>query len=683
MTVGSDGPTRPERLLGERIHLLVLQRLLPGLPEERYQSLRELITRALDALAQAEQAALDRLPAQPDLASREIVARIRDLLGTHALVAYTGSPDPERTRAQIRKRTVALADRRRRDLLQAGLRHHFGMHGEADAGLLKTHLGDLIPPRMEVKKAMATTTTPTTANYTVDLTGLTGFDPTVFTQDVDAAISSMGVNPADQPVLRDGIIGMLLLDGSTDSKSPTFATQVSDRLWTYVQRPLVDANGQQVTRLDNNGNAVLDGNQQPVKLRNKDAFAAVDGVIQQVRGRAGAYFQELATAARQICDNGRGAVVADPKAALLLTSAVQGALQGYGSGTVIQGSLDLPLLSGAAVSGTDAGLDPNNIRGFALWAGAYPLDPLAGVIRSVDRMVELFMNGVLPVSPEMGGAALNDYYWDRINQMTENDRAMQYSRILGVSTGLVSKDAPVNANYQPLFQRLLSSLSEYDRQQRVADLLGNQRGLSLTGEHVRKAGRDLAANCTLFGYGYTILGAKKLQHQLQTCINILKLPDVQQAWGVQSAWQVVERVSSQEFHTTPNIVKCVTMAESTKKILDLIAKNVDAWSATSDVPLFLVPGQEALGSDISEIDRIQFMRQTEYWLAVNGIKDAQVAQDSQPTDTPAISSIPSMDGTGGTGGGNGHSADLSNQIQQMLNQGQTPSPEQLRKMVGI
>ena len=101
------------------------------------------------------------------------------------------------------------------------------------------------------------------------------------------------------------------------------------------------------------------------------------------------------------------------------------------------------------------------------------------------------------------------------------------------------------------------------------------------------------------------------------------------------------------------------------------------WSATDPTPLFNVGDERG---SIQETDRLRLMRNTEYWLAVNGIKDAQVVQGAEAADTAATPSIPSMDGGSA---GNGHSADIGNQLQQMLKQGQTPSPEELRKLVGI
>jgi hypothetical protein len=528
--------------------------------------------------------------------------------------------------------------------------------------LIQRMTGEQFPVQAEEPMPAATFT------YRVDLSGLPpGFDENGFIEAVNRNITLMGIPEGAEPVLRSGVTGMLLLDGNSDPTAVAFGDQIRNRLWNYIQTALVDSDGVQV--VDRAGNP----------LTNTAAFKAVSDVIASLRPNQNAYYQELATAARQIIDGQRGAIIGDP---ILLSSAVQVALQGYGAGTSTQGSFELPPLSGPTVGGGTDEIIPDHVRGVAVWAAGHPLE-LMGLFKVVDRNVEIFMNGQLPVSNDMGGNALNAYYWDAIHRMPESGRWMQYSRILGAKGGEVSREAPVNAGWDDLFMRFISALSEYSRQQRVADLLGNGRALNITGEHVRKAGRDLAANCTLYGYGYTQFGAKKLQQHIQTALNILKLPDIQQAWGVQSAWQVVERVSSQEFKTTPNVVKYRTLAESGKRILDLVAKNSAAWSSISDKPLFPTPTTNgslngAQGSDISAADQYQFMRHAEYLLAVKGTKDAEVLQSSQPSDTATSPSIPSLDGASGATG----TPDIAGQIQQMLQQGQL-TPDQVRHMAGI
>jgi hypothetical protein len=541
----------------------------------------------------------------------------------------------------------------------------------------------------------------TQANYDVDTTNLPSFDKAGFVQAVNDVITGLGIPAGSEPVLRDGIIGMLLLDGNSDQTAPSFGGQIRNRLWTYVQSPLVDSNGVQI------------GN-----LTNKDAFNAVDAAIQTLRASSAgsssgaasaggassggasaatasaasatsgsnssstsapsAYYQELATASRQIIDGQRGAIINNP---ILLNSAVQASLQNYGSGTT-QGSFELPPLTGPTTGGGTDEIIPDHIRSVGMHVAAYQLE-VVGLWQALQRSLEIFMVGQLPVG--MSGVPLNAYYWDQINQMTESARWMQYTRVLGVEGGEVSKDVQPNKSFMTTLTSFVSSLSEYDRQQRVADMLGNTRGLSLTGEHVRKVGRDLAANCTLFGYGYTQFAAKKLQTQIQTALNIFKLSDFQAAWGVQTAWQAVQRIMSQEFHKIVNINKQTTLAKSQKALLDLVADHADAWSGVSGRPLFDVVGSGIERSftkgDISDDERIKFTRNAEFILAVQGNSDAEVTAAAAPKPTEAIASIPSLDGSAAPT--NGHNADIAGQIQQMLSQNQTPNPDQLRKMIGV
>ncbi len=644
------GGQKPPSLV-DRLHGLAL-RLWPTSEPEAQRRLRALVERVVDQLDEDTRSVFTAIPSEESEVRPAVADPLRVSLGIHALAEAAGHDDTQHVRDQVE----AMPTTKRMRLLNASIRHYLGYLGTSDAS--PQSLVQQTIEELGIRKAtghMATTTTPF---YSVDKSSLgDSFDGDAFVQVVTDAISALGVGTvASTSVLVEGITGMLLLDGNTDPSAPSFGDQISNRLWNYIQAPLVNSNGE---RIDSK--------------TNRDAFSAVDGVIHQLRRNTGAYYQELATASRQIIDGQRGAIITDAK---LLPGAVTQALQGYGAGTSTTGSFDLPPLTGVTTGGGTDEIDPDHIRGVSMLYAAFQLDVL-GIIKVVDRNVEIFMNGQLPVSNDLAGNALNAYYWDTVNRMSESARWMQYSRVFGAKGGEVSKEVQPNTAFDDLMLHFLSSLAEYNRQQATAALLGNNRALSLNAEGVREAGRRLAANCTLYGYGYTQFAAKRLQQHIQTVLNILKLPDIQNAWGVQSAWQVVERVSSQEFKTTPNVVKYRTMAESGKAVLDLVAKNAPAWTATTGQPLFADDGNDE-GVDIRNLDRDQLMRHTEYWLAVNGVKDMDVTARSQPSDTAYSPSIPSLDGTGTSTG-----ADLAGQIQNMLQSGQTPSADQLRRMVGI
>ena len=346
--------------------------------------------------------------------------------------------------------------------------------------------------------------------YSADLRSVKqGFDEPTFSDKVDEIINGMGIAVGNQPVTRAGIKGMLLLDGNSDSDTTGFGEQVR-RLFYYAHQDVMNANGQ------------------AVGLSNSDVFDKVSDQIDKFRRTNQGYYQELATAARDIIDGNRGDIVTD---AILFPAAVAKSLQDYGSGSSSQGSFDLPPLTDQTTGGGADEIIPDHIRGVAVLYAGLQLEVL-GLFKVVDRNVEIFMNGQLPVANDLGGNALNAYYWNSINRMSEGARWMQYSRVLGAKGGEVSGEVGPNTVFDDVFIRFISALSEYDRQQRVGNLIGNGRALSLTAEHVRKAGRDLAANYALFATATPSSPPSASSSTSRPPSNLLKLPDIQQAWGV-------------------------------------------------------------------------------------------------------------------------------------------------------
>jgi hypothetical protein len=415
-------------------------------------------------------------------------------------------------------------------------------------------------------------------------------------------------------------------------------------------------------------------NGKPDQVTWREALTTIIASFVLVRPAGGppSYYEEFAFVARRLLANSTQVPVDAPglaqRIASLLTEYVPGEMGG---------TLNLPALSGEDGNATE--LVPENIRAVALVYAAYQLEELR-MFAVVDRLMEVFMNGQLPVGFDNGGKALDLMYWDSPQRLTEAARRMQYTRILGAAGGEISREAAPNKSFNDLFLRFLSSLSEYDRQRRVGDVIGGmprEDSLTLTGEQIRKAGRDLAANASLFGYGAAYFVAQRLSKHIERCLTILNLPEIQQAYGVQSAWQVIERVCSQDFGKAPNVVRFRTMAEAGKQILDIVADNSPAWlQSTGMQPLFVDPAAVVRGvNQVSDIDpntQDVLMRATEHWLAVNGIKEDQRMKLGEPE---VIASAPSIPSAGGTG------TQAFDQIRQMVTAGQTPSLDQLKGLL--
>jgi hypothetical protein len=329
----------------------------------------------------------------------------------------------------------------------------------------------------------------------------------------------------------------------------------------------------------------------------------------------------------------------------------------------------------------------DNIRAVGLIYAGWNLEEMK-LFQVLDRVVEVFMNGQLPVGFDNGGRALSEYYFDDNDQrLTEAARRMTYSRVLGVPGGEISREAPPNRAFQDLFLRFLANVAEFERQRRIDDVVSGRSRidvLSNTGEQVRKAGFDLAANASLYGYGGTFFVAKRLASQIERALRILSVPEILSAYGVQSPFQVVERVCASDLGgTVPNVVRLRTMAEAGKRILDIVGANTSVWPG-SEQPLFVDPlsppstittsaGATRVPVDIDPAVQQKLVGAVEQWLAVNGIKDDQRARLGEPEVSTSAPSIPTMahDGSGGA----------FDQLKQMVSAGQTPSLDQLKALM--
>jgi hypothetical protein len=620
----------------------------PGLMELVKQAYSHLSRSRRKLLRSVNQAMVE----QPPRAPPELVTLLRRSLGAAALAAVILEKHPEKYDARdfpdlFRKMFTWLAaqpqdvqDR----IVQAAVNVHLGRGAAADQELIQTTLGEALPGTEE---KMAT------LSFDFDLRSLpASFNGPAFqTAVVDELTKNLGVAASDVTA-QAAVIGMLLLDEYIDPNAPGFAEHIRDAWMEFLGR-LKDF--------------------QDNWVYNRAVFTKAGEIILEVRGQgkdATVFYQEFAWVGRYCFERADQVPPDHPN----FPTQVRLALDSYVSGKPPIESLELPPLTGA--DGVEDEIVPDNIRAVSVIYAAYQLEQLR-LIPVVDRIVELWLNGLLPITYNNDARALDAYYWAGEDRLNEAARYMQYSRIFGARGGDVSREVKPNSEFDGAWMRFLASLAEYDRQQRIADVItpGRSRSLSTTGENVRNAGRAFAANISLYGYGYTHFAARRLNEHITTAIDILKLPAILKAYGVNSPWQVIERVSVNEFGFSPNIVRFRTMAEAGNKIMDLVAKNARAWSATTGNDLFKDPSDPYATSDISSDDQQKFMRYTQYWLAVNGIKDDQVDEYAQPVETAVAPSLPSMGGFGGGANGN------LDQIRQLIAQGQTPSLEQLRSLL--
>jgi hypothetical protein len=299
--------------------------------------------------------------------------------------------------------------------------------------------------------------------------------------------------------------------------------------------------------------------------------------------------------------------------------------------------IDLPDLEAAA----DVEIVESNLHAMQAIYFAATLEEVR-LFEVVDKLVELFNSGMLPVGRGKGGNLLFRYWKKSIERFTEVERRNLYARSFGWPGGEASQNAQ-NREFGDLWLRFVSAVSSFTRQATLENLLTSSLPNAVSQEQVRKAGRDLAANLSLYGYGMAYFAATELQTQIREIIEVLSDPDVKGSYGARDMWQVIDQVAALELGGARNSVRYRTMAQSGAVIIRWLANNASRLSGVGRLKLLdetairlaRVSGRPTV--DPTDRDLVDACEQ---WLAVTGTSDARVEQYAQPVEGPNQTSRP-------------------------------------------
>ena len=488
----------------------------------------------------------------------------------------------------------------------------------------------------------------------------------------DILLNRLGVVRAGNDVVYGFVLGTLLLQERFETNASDFVQAVDDaRKITFATSPKRQIVG-------------TPGEVQIVLVPNKEYIAAVADALAGVPGHGTVIsFQELAFVSQFTIDRANEVPLGDPN----FGTQVRVGLDRFIGGD----PLSLPVDLGLGDEETGEEIVPENVFAFAKVFRAYYMEQLR-IIDVVDRIVELWHNGLLAIGDDNAGRALDAYAFTTEDFFSPAARQMTYARMLGAPAGEVSKEVQPNREFEQRFMRFITSVAELDRQRHLDEILRTGvSALSLTDEQVRKSGRDLAANCSLYGWGGAHFAARRLEQQLSAAVGILKQPSILRAYGVTNALQVIERVTAREFGSVPNIVKFRTMAESGLAILEIVARNSTVWVSASDDSLFggnVIAGSAALRTSLTPgsgslpiEDQRALIRHTQFILAVQGVPQEQVDRLSQPVDAVYAPSVPSFDGISvAPASADGATATIE-RIRQMVSTGTPPTIDQLNQLL--
>jgi predicted flap endonuclease-1-like 5' DNA nuclease len=262
----------------------------------------------------------------------------------------------------------------------------------------------------------------------------------------------------------------------------------------------------------------------------------------------------------------------------------------------------------------------------------------------VDKLIELFQSGMLPLAKGRAGDMLYRYMKKNVTRLSEYERRNLYARTLGHPGGEAAGNP--NRDFQTLWLRFVSAVSSFARQMSLDNLLRSRIPARVHQEQVRKSARDLAANLSLYGYGMAYSAATELQTQIKEVIAMLSDEEVLRCYGARDMWGVVDQVAVLELGGARDSVRYRTMASSGAVII--------RWLANHSRELAAVNSSEIL--DVNEINRpvvrskgssamtepldSDVVNACERWLAVTGTPDAQIQSYSEPSESPATTSRP-------------------------------------------
>ena len=492
---------------------------------------------------------------------------------------------------------------------------------------------------------------------------------------VDAAIGTLGQPKNDDPktiATFAAMKGMLLLDEIFDVRNGGFQLALRN-VWTETLGHTFDSLGQKVENRDAYVAILL----RMVAEATPHTFDAQTNSTTPVT----LIYQQFADVCRYVIANARDVPVGSP----LFPSQVRLGMDRYVAGPPPAETLDIPPLTGDA--GPEGELDEQNMLAFSTLYAIRHLDDM-GVYTAVDWVLEDFLNGVLASGFDSVGKQLDAWFWGRHDRMTEADRRAISSRMMGAPGGDVSREIQPNTDFEDRLISFISAVAEFDRQQRISDLFTNSlasnagRSLVMTMENVRQKGQALASNMSVYAYGYTHFAARRANADLAAAFEILKNADLQRLLGVTNPFQVIEKKFTERTGKAPDVVRLRTMAESGKKILDIVARNSVAWSTANGTPLFPdlnKPPSPTNPSAIPYAAAEELIRQSGLWLAVNGVQDQQIDTYARPALKPYEASIPSSNMMP-PASSNGAGAAMD-KIKQMVASGQTPSLDQLKSVL--
>jgi hypothetical protein len=218
----------------------------------------------------------------------------------------------------------------------------------------------------------------------------------------------------------------------------------------------------------------------------------------------------------------------------------------------------------------EQGVDVENV----LAAGTlYYIKTLAddlGILRVADAVLMRWTSGMLDIPQGATASKLYSYYKLREEYTTPEERGMFYKIVLNVGEAEVLDKMAVNEEFTNLWDTLMTESVKY-----IDKYEQKETNFSVVSKAaVFQAIKELQYNLTVFTSGMVKAVLPEMYKQFEKAVDIIDDENVkaQLGWGYRrSLWNVIERVSQEEFGYKPNVSAMRTAAVSGHKIFASIA----------------------------------------------------------------------------------------------------------------
>jgi len=211
----------------------------------------------------------------------------------------------------------------------------------------------------------------------------------------------------------------------------------------------------------------------------------------------------------------------------------------------------------------------DNIRAVQAIYSAALLEELKA-FQVVDRLVELFQQGVLPIGRGRAGRNLFKYWKESASRMSERERKRLYARTFGLPGG--EAEVVPNREFNDLWIRFLASVAHLGAREETTEST-TLKSETVSPEDIKAAARELAVNLSLHGFGWAGFAATELQKQIDDITRLLSAPEIVTTYGARDMWQVIEQVAANELGGAKSSVRYRTMLTSGATIIAWLAKN--------------------------------------------------------------------------------------------------------------